>query len=202
MFKNPPLKGLKNMKKFFAALLCAGLIVTAFAGCGYKDALDNQQSSQVSESEVQETTVPKADEKDYDDSFDGLCNYFAKLGYIDTKDGEIDTSKEVTMDSSLVGSENGKKFKATYNGKQVTVELYSYDPNNLNDTAKGVIDSIKKDGTFSILELDPVTAYMSDNGKYMMIYTDSSIDKNNPDENSDNYKHREQVITDFKAFHK
>ena len=34
------------------------------------------------------------------------------------------------------------------------------------------------------------------------IYTDTAIDKTNPDKNSDNYKHREQVIKDFKAFKK
>ena len=82
------------------------------------------------------------------------------------------------------------------------IELYEYDLNNLNDTAKSVINSVKKDGSFVILDLPAVTAYLSDNGKYMMIYTDNSIDKKNPDENSDSYKHREQVIENFKEFHK
>ena len=43
---------------------------------------------------------------------------------------------------------------------------------------------------------------MSDSGKYLMIYTDASIDDSNPDKEADNYKHREEVIKEFKAFKK
>ena len=108
--------------------------------------------------------------------------------------------KNVTeMDFSLVGAQAGKKFATTYNGKNITVELYSYDTANLNDTAKEIIASVKNDGTFTILDLNPVKAYLSDNGKYMMVYSEASIDENKTD--SDNYTHREQVIKDFKAFH-
>ena len=190
------------MKRIFAALLCAGLMAVSFAGCGYKDALDSQQTAQSTEDQAEETTAPLAEAADFEDNYDGLCSYFAKLGYIATKDGEIDNDKVTKMDASLVGAKEGKKFTATNNGKAVTIELYEYDLNNLNDTAKSVIDSVKKDGSFVILDLPAVTAYLSDNGKYMMIYTDNSIDKKNTDENSDSYKHREQVIENFKEFHK
>ncbi len=190
------------MKRFFAAVLCTGLLAVSFAGCGYKDALTTQRASEATQDQVEETTVPKPEATEFDDSFDGLCSYFAELGYIAVSDGKIDTSKEVTMDSSLVGAKDGKKYKNTYNGKQITIELYSFDTDNLNDTAKGVIESVEKDGTFTILGLEPVTAYLSDNGKYMLIYTDNSIDKEKPDTEANNYKHREEVIADFQAFYK
>ncbi len=103
------------------------------------------------------------------------------------------------MDSALIGAEKGRKYATTYNGKNITVELYSYDTANLNDTAKSIIESVKNDGTFTILEFSPVKAYLSDNGKYLMVYSDASIDESKTDD--DNYTHREQVIEDFKAFY-
>lgn len=188
------------MKKFFAALLCAGLIAVFAAGCGYSDALDSQVSeTQATNSESSSNSEKKTEVKDSDfkDSLDGLCKYFDKLGYIEYKD-----DKTTVMDASLIGAKEGKKFTSTYNNKQVTIELYAYDIEKLNETANDVIASVKKDGTFSILELPPVKAYLSDNGKYLMVYTDAGIDDANPDKDSDNYKHREEVITNFKEFHK
>lgn len=92
------------------------------------------------------------------------------------------------------------KFAAKYAGSNIIIELYSYDTKKTNSTADEIVKSVKDNGTFSIYGLPDVTAYLSDNGNYLMIYTDTAIDKTNPDKNSDNYKHREQVIKDFKAF--
>lgn len=185
------------MKKFFAAVLCTALIAAVASGCGYSDALNTQTTTASATSSADASTEDTAQEtdvkaSDFDDSFDGLCEYFAELGYIDP-DGTV-----TEMDASLIGAQQGNK----YTSGKLTVELYVYDTDNLNDTADEIIESVKNDGTFTILDLSPVTAYLSDNGKYLMIYTDSDIDDDDPDEASDNYIQREEAVKNFKAFHK
>lgn len=188
------------MKKIIALILtlcCAGALL---AGCGVSDALNQTSKTEATTQAATKDEAPVVKDTDFNDDFDGLCDYFVAMGYTVAKAGEELDEKNVTeMDFSLVGAQAGKKFVTAYNGKNITVELYSFDTANLNDTAKEVIESVKNNGTFTILDLSPVKAYLSDNGKYMMIYSDASIDENKTD--SDNYIHREQVIEDFKAFH-
>lgn len=193
------------MKRFIAAILCVGLIAAVSTGCAYKDALskDNTATTQATEATGNAATVDEVEEKNFEDNLNGLSNYFAKKGYITTKDGKIDESTVTVMDASLIGAKEGKKYATSYGGKAITIELYEYDVrnlNNLNDTAKTVIESVKNSGEFTILDLPPVKAYLSNNGRYIMVYTDASIDDANPDKESDNYKHREEVIKNFKSF--
>lgn len=192
------------MKRFIAAILCVGLIAAALAGCAYKDALSKENTAtQATEATSSAATADEVDAKNYSDNLEGLSNYFADKGYITTKDGKIDESTVTVMDASLIGAKEGKKFATAYGGKAITIELYEYDVTNLNkinDTAKTVIESVKNSGEFTILDLPSVKAYLSNNGRYIMIYTDSSIDDANPDKESDNYKHREEVIKNFKSF--
>lgn len=188
---------MKKIIAFILTLCCAGALL---AGCGVSDALNQTSKTEATTQAATKDEAPVVKDTDFNDDFDGLCDYFVAMGYTVAKAGEKLDEKNVTeMDFSLVGAQAGKKFATTYNGKNISVELYSYDTANLNDTAKEIIDSVKNDGTFTILDLNPVKAYLSDNGKYMMVYSDASIDENKTD--SDNYTHREQVIKDFKAFH-
>ena len=83
--------------------------------------------------------------------------------------------------------------------KDITIELYEFDTQSQNATADEVVKSVKADGTFSILELPDVKAYLSDNGKFLMIYNDKGLDESKTD--SDNYKWREEVLEKFKSFH-
>lgn len=192
------------MKRFIAAILCVGLIAAALAGCAYKDALSKEnKATQATEATGSAATPSEAENKNYADNLEGLSSYFADKGYITTKDGKIDESTVTVMDASLIGAKEGKKYATAYGGKAITIELYEYDvnnPNDLNDTAKAVVESVKNSGEFTILDLPSVKAYLSNNGRWMMIYTDASIDDEKPDENSDNYKHREEVINNFKSF--
>ena len=190
------------MKRFIAAILCVGLIAAISTGCAYKDALskDNTATTRATEATGNVATVDEIDAKNFSDNLQGLSEYFAKKEYITTKDGKIDESTVTVMDASLIGAKEGKKYATSYGGKAVTIELYEYDVKNLNDTAKAVVESVKNSGEFTILDLPSVKANLSDNEKYLMIYTDSSIDDANPDKESDNYKHREEVIKNFKSF--
>lgn len=186
------------MKKIIATILCAGLIAIMATGCGYSDALDAQKKAEeATAASEQGTTAPVIKSTDYQNNFEGLCDYFIKKGYISTGDKNANVTE---MDAALVGATKGNKYATKYEGKAITIELYEFDLNSAE--AKSIIESVKKDGTFTILDLPAVPAYVSDNGKFMMVYTDASIDKENPDKTTPTYIHREEVVKDFKEFNK
>lgn len=185
------------MKKIISALLMASVIAISAAGCGYNDALEqaskaNQQTTSASQSASEQTS--KEAEKVYKDSFDGLCSYMQDKGYY------TDKAVKTEMDASFIGAKQGIKYSISNN---LAIELYEYDTTKLNDTAKEIVKEVKDSNSFTIIEGYPVNAaYLSDNGKYLMIYNDTNIDKNKPDKNSNEYKVRENAVKDFLAFQK
>ncbi len=185
------------MKKIISALLMASVIAISAAGCGYNDALEqaskaNQQTTSASQSASEQTS--KEAEKVYKDSFDGLCSYMQDKGYY------TDKAVKTEMDASFIGAKQGIKYSISNN---LAIELYEYDTAKLNDTAKEIVKEVKDSNSFTIIEGYPVNAaYLSDNGKYLMIYNDTKIDKNKPDKNSNEYKVRENAVKDFLAFQK
>ena len=102
------------------------------------------------------------------------------------------------MDASLIGAAKGRRF-TEQTMKKANIEIYEYSDTK-NATADEVLKSVKDNGTFSILELPEVNALLSDNGKYLMVYKDQTIDESKTD--ADNYKLREEIIEKFKEFHK
>jgi hypothetical protein len=82
------------------------------------------------------------------------------------------------MKADIIGAEKGEKYTFQYNSATVVVELYQFDLDNLNDTDKETLESIKENGTFKVLDTD-VEAKISKSGKYVMLYTDSSTDDTN-----------------------
>lgn len=176
------------MRKLFAAFAAAAMILICAAGCGG----------------VQKTAVETGDEAaslnaaDYSNDFMGLCTYLSAYGYINPLEKNVDVTYNI-MDYSLIGAVNGRKF-TEQSMKRAKIEIYEFDTTKSSATADEVISSIKKNGSFSILELPEVNAYLSDNGKFMMIYNDSTIDENKPE--SDSYKLREEILEKFREFHK
>lgn len=122
---------------------------------------------------------------DYDDTLDGLREYM--------KDSYIVTGDAVEMSYDVIGATGGYKYQFTYRTSTVQVELYSFDPDNLSDTARENLNSIKENGTFTVLETE-VSAYISDNGKYIMIYSDASSDE-------ENKQQQERAVELFKSFY-
>lgn len=177
------------MKKIIALLLCIGVFAAVAAGCG---------GNSKTETATGDEAVSK-NASDYKDNFEGLCTYLSAFGYINP----LEDNKGVTytvMKAEIIGAKQGRRFVAKKT-KDTTIEIYEYDLSKLNNDAKTVIESVKKDGTFVNLVGETVkNVYLSNNGKYMMIYTDTTINENTK-EDEDNYKTRAEVIEKFKTFH-
>ena len=176
------------MKKLCAAMLAAVMFAAVASGCfgaGQKAAVATGD-----EAASQNAT-------DYENNFEGLCNYLASFGYINPVDENADVTFTV-MDASLVGAAKGRRF-TEQTMKKANIEIYEYSDTK-NATADEVLKSVKDNGTFTILELPEVNSLLSDNGKYLMVYNDKSIDESKTD--ADNYKLREEIIEKFKEFHK
>lgn len=169
-------------------MLCA-VIVFSFSGCfqsGPKyDNIDTAQS----------VDADSISQKNYDNNLDGLVNYFKALHYLPV------TTTPTQMLAEVIGAVKGYRYIYTVNGSQTVVELYEYNPAAMNDTAKRVLGEIRETGSFHLFNKEGVdkdttyTAYLSDNGKYMMIYTDNS----NNDGNLIQAKSAQKALKDFYA---
>ena len=168
------------MKKILPIILCAA-IVFSVSGC---------VSSGTQLTALSTDNIPKADSvkvKDYDDNLDGLEKYLKKRAFLPDMDG-------TEMSYGMIGAKAGHRYMFTFNNSQVTAEFDEYDLKNLNDEAKKTIESVKKDGKFELLGMT-TEATLSDNGKYLMVYTDNSGEELNKTRKSD-------VLKAFKEYKK
>lgn len=155
------------MKKWIA-VIAAGAMAISFAGCGAGDVGSDEYmaskaaASQAAAQSSQAGESSKA-EKQYENSLKGLQQYMADKGTA--------TGDAIAMEASLIGAKEGVKYRGSYEGKEnVTLELYRFDPADLNEKATQVLADVKGKGTFTIMETDvPATL----NGDYLMIYTDT-----------------------------
>lgn len=185
------------MKRILAILLCVGIFAAVAAGCG------GAQKEKIATGDE----AASLNAADYKDNLEGLCNYLAAWGYINPYNNpdEKKSNEGVTyskMRGELIGAkaDSGKRFTAQHR-KDTTIELYEYDLGNLNATADEVRASVEKDGTFKNLIGETVNnVYISNNKKYLMIYTDTTINGDTK-ETDDNYKSRQEVVEKFKKFH-
>lgn len=168
------------MKKLLPIILCAA-IVFSVSGC---------VSRGTPLTELQTDNIPKADSvkiDDYKDNLDGLESYLKKRAFLPDIDG-------TEMSYDMIGAKAGHRYMFTLNGSQVTAEFYEYDLKNLNSEAKTTIESVKKEGKFELLGIT-TEATLSDNGKYLMIYTDNSGEELNTTRKAD-------VLKAFKGYKK
>ena len=119
------------------------------------------------------------------DTLEGLCEYLA--------DGLAFAGDPVEMSYKEIGAIAGVRYRFTYNGSTVQVELYEFDLENLDEKGKACLDSVKETGKFTVLD-NEVPAVL--NGKYLMIYTDTS----KKDENTAQKERVEQLFADFAGF--
>lgn len=169
------------MKKLLPIILCAA-IVFSVSGCTG----GGTQLTALSADNVPSADSVKMD--DYKDNLDGLEKYLKKRAFLPS---ELEPTE---MAYNLIGAVNGHRYMFTFNGSAVTAEFYEFDLNKLNDDAKKTIENVKKNGEFELLGI-ATEATLSDNGKYMMIYTDNSSDETNT-------KRKTDVLNAFKSYKK
>lgn len=202
------------MKKVWI-LAAAAMLLVAAAGCGNDVQTDSQGNvvsavSSSTTSEVQtESTQPSGDATSYDNTLEGLASYMKDLGYIE-KDYTAPSTLGLTasnsniMQAQIIGAVSGKRYTGSYDGSDnVTIELYEYDPANLDETGEKVLQQIKEKGTFTVFDTD-VEAYLSSNSKYVMVYKDTELSTNTNKESEKYLDHdarRKEAVEKFQAFH-
>ena len=119
------------------------------------------------------------------DTLEGLCEYMAE--------GLAFAGDPVEMSYKEIGAIAGVRYRFTYNGSTVQVEFYEFDPDNLDEKGKACLDSVQEKGVITVLD-NEVPAVL--NGKYLMIYTDTS----KKEENTAQRERVEQLFLDFAGF--
>lgn len=169
-----------------AVLLTAATALFA-AGCGTTVNTDENGSAVVSQAlssapvEATGTVKPVGDDSKYPDTLEGLISYM-----IDSKcvEQNKDNAKE-KMQAQVIGATAGLRYHASFEGSNnITVELYAYDPAKLNADAARVLGEVKKGGKFTLFGKE-LQAYLSDNGKYLMVYSDSVAGQSHSDREQD-----------------
>lgn len=132
-------------------------------------------------------------DEDFEDNLAGLESYFKKLGII------AEDASKIEMDASFIGAKEGIKYTFSYtlsekNSVNISMELYEFDLENLDQAGESTIQSVKEKGSFIILN-NEVKATLSNSGKYLMIYTD-----NGSADNEENNMHKEEVNKRFQEF--
>lgn len=175
------------MKRIIALLLCVGIFAVAAAGC----AGGAQTTATGDEAASTELSA-------YQNTYEGLLNYLSAWGYINP----LEKNENITyneMRANLIGAKEGRRFIAQHT-KDTNIEIYEYDLTNLDATADEVRGSVAETGTFTnLLDETVKNVYLSAKGKYMMIYTDKTINDDTK-ETDENYQKRQEVIDKFMAF--
>lgn len=167
---------MKKLKKIMAVALVICLAVS-LTGCV------SGTTVSVADLTVSETEK-NPDMSSYTNDYDGLVQYL--------KDCELIAGDGADMSADFIGADKGQKFTYKYSGATITCELYEFNIENMSEKAKETVDAVKTNGKFKSLDKE-VNAVLSDSGKFMMIYVNSSTE--------DVQKtFSERMNTKFKAF--
>ena len=177
---------MKNIKKWLAVALVIALCLS-MTGC-------MTRSSQVTGTATLETSEVTLDGEEtaakdpsaFEDGIQGLCAYM--------EDCEVTAGERIQMEYGVIGAINGYKYTYTYEGSQVQLEVYEFPTEDIPELAQTVIDSVKANGSFELLD-NVIPAQISENGRYMLIYTDEKTKKEEA-----NQAHKEHVVECFETF--
>ena len=192
------------MKKIITVLSVCLIILSVFAGCS--DPLSSSNKSESKDAETSSAASQSGDsgkstkaktQKNYNDTFADLRTYMKDNGFLtDDIIKKADNTKLPPVDGvdyksgyEYIGAVKGEKY--VNNG--VVIELYEFKQGEKNE----YVDSVKNKGTFTLFDKE-IKAYLADNDKYMMIYTDKNIKDGETD--SDPYKTMQRAIKTFEAF--
>lgn len=165
------------LKKIAGLLLCA-VMLTGLTACG-------GTGQSMPKLELPEDGQIQMDKMGRPDTLEGLCEYM--------ENGMAITGDPVEMSYKEIGAIAGVRYRFSYNGSTVQVELYEFDLDNLDEKGRECLDSVEEKGKFTVLD-NEVPAVR--NGKYLMIYTDTS----KKDENNAQKERVEGLFRDFAGF--
>lgn len=204
------------MKKIIPFVICAAMAIS-LTGCATQSgpqlesvqatasqtdtSSQDSNTSQTDDTSKEASTAKEINAADYDNNLDGLEKYFVDMGYIPEK------SKPTPMMYGVIGAIDGDRYNFIVNSTAIYLELYEYNPDDLkNEKSENykegnrVIKEVKDNGKFYVFDNNggdnvAYEATISDNGKYLMIYTDNSTDAGNVQRKAD-------VKKALKEFHK
>ncbi len=182
------------MKRIIVSAIAVVLIAMSFASCYDPLSATNQKSTNASDAttsgESEKAKAKKVKAEDYEKTFEGLYDYMKDSGFITVDENK---SNVVKMNVKLIGAEKGYK----YTMGNIRIELYAFNLKGENKTRDKILDSVKKDGTYTIYS-QVIPAYLTDDGKFMMIYANPDVREG--DTTSDAYLNMQKAVKAFKKF--
>ncbi|MDP4121002.1 MAG: hypothetical protein Q8876_08140 [Bacillota bacterium] len=189
------------MKRILLLVLIAAM-ACCFTSCSSQPAHMNTGSTLTSDESAHFTTVPVGKQlatlpdghtkTQYKNDIEGLATYLLDCGFLS---GEVTKN----MSAATIGAAEGWRYQFSFNSSNVSVELYRYDPSNLDSTAKNIIDQVKKSSSFNMLDIGTVqNVYLTYSGKYMLIYNDSKAQGSGKDKSNESRKNA--VLKAFMGF--
>lgn len=174
------------MKKLLA-LAAAAVMVFSFSACsigaGDVTSAGSGASAGTESAPTSAAPVPGGlSDTEVDDNLAGLQKYMESWGYV--------TGTAAEMKAGLIGAQTGVKYQFD----RVVVELYEFNLDSLEETGRTTLDSVKQNNNFTILGKQ-VPAILSDNGKYLMTYT-------NGDSGDEAKAKAEKAAESFQSFKK
>lgn len=166
------------MKKHFfkvVAVVMAIIAVTSVTGCGMKPAtVPEENKVKISEFDAKATGAQ------------AICKTLKKKEY-------IKNDNCVKTDFKIIGASDGYRMDGVeVNGSKFSIEIYEF-ADTTSDPAKTITDSVKKNGSFSLFGREVSNAYMSKNGKYLLIYADPrSVSEK--DDDKENVERKNEVL--------
>ena len=157
------------MKKIILTVIIAAVAISCMSGC-----FNAGGNSVPGVKTTEAPDVANVSAADYTNDLKGLEEYLVALGYIPTD------CKPTKMMYNVIGAKDGDRFAFTVDNSAVSLELYEYDTENLNEDAKRVIAEVKKDGEYTVFgdvsnqDDTKFEASLSNNGKFLVAYTISS----------------------------
>ena len=155
------------MKKTFllTALIAVIAALTLLTGC---NAMINDTSADTIDvsSDVSESSGSS------DKGFEKFVKYMEDGGYI--------KGKSEKLSAAVIGAEYGDRYTISSGTSKIYVELYEYKDTE-SDIARSILGAAKEKGTFALyneIQTDKTAAAVSADGKYLMLYTDSSTSGN------------------------
>jgi hypothetical protein len=156
----------------------------AAGGAKLPELMPEGESGTVSGEEAQAPATMS--QEDCEDNLDGLSEYLLGNAAV--------TGDKVVMSFDVIGAVNGYKYNYAYNGGRIQCEIYEFDLESLNEAGAKALEEVKSKGKIEVLDKE-IDAMLSDNGKYLMIYADSSKD----DKNAGLRSKIEELFKGFKA---